>query len=89
MVIETRSSLNEPDLRSGRVPEGAEKTAVTFNGSFRNELLNETLLSMLAEACKQIGAWKEDYNRHRPHSSLGNLTPQEFAMKSRLETKAA
>jgi len=56
VVIETRSSLNEPDLRSGRVPEGAEKTAVTFNGSFRNELLNETLLSMLAEARKQIGA---------------------------------
>ncbi|WP_407690590.1 integrase core domain-containing protein [Rhodophyticola porphyridii] len=33
--------------------------------------------------------WNEDYNQHRPHSSLGNLTPQEFAMKSRLETKAA
>ena len=60
-----------------------------FNGGFRDELLNETLLSRLAEAREQIGAWKEDCNRHRPHSSLGNLTPQEFAMKSRLETKAA
>lgn len=61
----------------------------SFNGSFRDELLNETLFSTLAEAREKIGAWKEDYNRHRPHSSLGNLTPQEFAMKSRLETKAA
>jgi putative transposase len=61
----------------------------SFNGSFRDELLNETLFSSLAEAREKIATWKEDYNRHRPHSSLGNLTPQEFAMKSRLETKAA
>ncbi|MCL5777890.1 IS3 family transposase [Limibaculum sp. FT325] len=61
----------------------------SFNGSFRDELLNETLFSSLAEAREKITAWKEDYNRNRPHSSLGNLTPQEFAIKSRLETKAA
>lgn len=61
----------------------------SFNGSFRDELLNETLFSSLTEARETIGAWKEDYNRNRPHSSLGNLTPQEFAMKSRLETQAA
>ncbi|WP_152511243.1 MULTISPECIES: integrase core domain-containing protein [unclassified Labrenzia] len=29
----------------------------------------------LAEAGSQITAWKEDYNRNRPHLSLGNLTP--------------
>ena len=61
----------------------------SFNGSFRDELLNETLFSSLAEAREKTTAWKDDYNRHRPHSSLGNLTPQEFATKSRLETKAA
>ena len=59
-----------------------------FNGSFRDELLNQTLFSTLAEAQEKITAWNEDYNRKRPHSSLGNLTPQEFAKKSRLETKA-
>jgi putative transposase len=53
----------------------------SFNGSFRDELLNETLFSTLAEARTKITAWKEDYNRTRPHSSLGNLTPEEFAMK--------
>lgn len=61
----------------------------SFNRSFRDELLNETLFSSLAEAREKITAWKEDYNRQRPHSSLGNLTPEEFAMKSRLETQAA
>ena len=43
----------------------------------------------VAQAREKITAWKDDYNRYRPHSSLGNLTPQEFSMKSRLETKAA
>ncbi|MCC1495173.1 integrase core domain-containing protein, partial [Cognatishimia sp. F0-27] len=61
----------------------------SFNGSFRDELLNETLFSSLTEARDKIEAWKDDYNRQRPHSSLGNLTPLEFAMKWRLETKAA
>lgn len=61
----------------------------SFNGSFRDELLNETLFSTLAEARTKITAWKEDCSRIRPHSSLGNLAPEEFAMKTRLEMKAA
>ena len=61
----------------------------SFNGSFRDECLNETLFSSLSEARQRISAWKEDYNRHRPHSSLGNLTPNEFATKLALEKLAA
>ena len=61
----------------------------SFNGSFRDECLNETLFSSLAEARAQITLCKEGYNRHRPHSSLGNITPSEFAMKMALETRAA
>ena len=61
----------------------------SFIGSFRDELLNETLFTTLAEAKTHITAWKEDYNRNRPHSSLGNLTPYEFAAKMTLENEAA
>ena len=61
----------------------------SFNGSFRDECLNETLFSSMAEARNQITAWKEDYNTHRPHSSLGNSTPNEFAKKMALEKQAA
>lgn len=61
----------------------------SFNGSFRDECLNETLFSSLPEARVRIAHWKEDYNHHRPHSSLGNLTPNEFASKLALETRAA
>ena len=61
----------------------------SFNGSFRDECLNETLFSSLAEARNRITNWKEDYNSQRPHSSLGNLTPDEFATKLALEKQAA
>jgi putative transposase len=61
----------------------------SFNGSFRDECLNETLFSSLTEARTQITAWKEDYNQNRPPSSLGNITPNEFAKKMALEKQAA
>lgn len=61
----------------------------SFNGRLRDELLNETLFSSLAEARVAITDWKEDYNNHRPHSALGNIPPVEFAMKIRLEKQAA
>jgi len=61
----------------------------SFNGSFRDECLNETLFSSLGEARDQIAAWKEDYNSQRPHSSLGNITPNEFVRKLALEKQAA
>lgn len=47
------------------------------------------LFSSLHEARRHITAWKEDYNQQRPQSSLGNITPSEFAMKMVLEKHAA
>ena len=61
----------------------------SFNGRFRDECLNDTLFSTLTEARTAIRSWKEDYNRHRPHSALGNLSPAEFASKATLEKQAA
>ncbi|EHS49673.1 Integrase catalytic region [Rhizobium sp. PDO1-076] len=61
----------------------------SFNGSFRDDCLNETLFSSLAQARAAITAWKEDYNWNRPHSSMGNITPSEFAMKMVMEKRAA
>ena len=61
----------------------------SFNGRLRDELLNETLFSSLAHAKAVLAAWKEDYNRTRPHSALGNLPPAEYAEKIRLAREAA
>jgi putative transposase len=50
----------------------------SFNGRFRDECLNEHWFISLEDARRNIEAWREDYNQVRPHSSLGNQTPQEF-----------
>jgi putative transposase len=46
----------------------------------RDECFNEHIFLSLAEARGTIEAWREDYNLRRPHSSLGALTPVEFAL---------
>ena len=51
----------------------------SFNGRVRDELLNVEQFSCLAEARVVIADWRDDYNRNRPHSALGMLTPAAFA----------
>jgi putative transposase len=51
----------------------------SFNGRMRDELLNQHWWRTLNEAREAVGAYREDYNRVRPHSTLGNRTPEEFA----------
>ncbi len=51
----------------------------SFNGKFRDECLNQHWFTDLDDARHTIAAWREDYNRVRPHSALGNLTPVAFA----------
>jgi putative transposase len=53
--------------------------AESFNGKLRDECLNEHVFCSLAQARRIIEAWRVDYNTARPHSSLGYLTPEEFA----------
>ena len=49
----------------------------SFNGSLRDECLNEEIFDSLADARRKLALWRYDYNNVRPHSSLGNLTPAE------------
>ncbi len=50
-----------------------------INGRLRDESLNETLFTSLAQARVALGCWRADYNNTRPHSQLGWKTPSEFA----------
>ena len=51
----------------------------SFNGTLRNECLNENWFTDLADARQVIETWRRKYNEVRPHSSLGYLTPEEYA----------
>ena len=33
---------------------------------------------------EKVEEWRRDYNKDRPHSSLGNVTPEEYAMQTQL-----
>jgi putative transposase len=51
----------------------------SFNGRLRDEFLNETLFTTLAQARIMLTIWRADYNGARPHSKLNWQTPSAFA----------
>jgi putative transposase len=64
-------------IRPGRpVENGIE----SLNGRLRDECLNDEIFFDLANAREKLERWRRDYNEHRPHSSLDDQTPTEFAM---------
>lgn len=54
----------------------------SFNGRFRQECLNEHWFLSLDDAREKVESWRRDYNENRPHSSLDNATPEEFAARA-------
>ena len=47
----------------------------SFNGKLRDELLNGEIFTTLQEAKVLTEVWRRQYNRVRPHSSLGYRPP--------------
>jgi hypothetical protein len=50
-------------------PNSILTTCPLFRGKIRNDLCEPY----------KLAEWKSDYNKTRPHSSLGGLSPLEFA----------
>jgi len=51
----------------------------SFHDKLRDECLNREIFGSLLEAKIIVENWRGEYNTERPHSSLGNKTPEEFA----------
>jgi putative transposase len=51
----------------------------SFNGRLRDEFLSRRNFKTIEHAEDEISIWCRHYNETRPHSSLGNLSPKEFA----------
>jgi len=63
-------------IRPGRPMENGH--VESFHGRLRDECLNASWFWNLWDARRKIAAWREQYNRERPHSALGYRTPEEF-----------
>jgi putative transposase len=63
--------------RPGRPTDNAY--VESFNGTLRSECLNTHWFASLAEARQLSQAWRQEYNETRPHRSLGEKTPCDFA----------
>ena len=64
-------------IRPGKPMENA--FVESFQGRFRDECLNLHWFKTLQDARETIETWRIEYNTERPHSSLNDLTPAEYA----------
>lgn len=61
----------------------------SFNARLRQELLNASWFTSLADARTCMEAWRKEYNEDRPHTALQNRTPREFIEEGRAAEKVA
>lgn len=52
----------------------------SFNGTFRDDCLNQHWFNSIQEARLLINHWRHEYNQLRPHSSIGRIPPNAFAL---------
>jgi putative transposase len=71
-------------IRTGLIEPGKpwqNGVAESFNGRLRDECLSVEWFRSREEARVVIATWRKHYNEDRPHSSLGNLTPNAYASR--------
>jgi len=77
--------LNGVELDFSRPGKPVDNAFIeSFNGRLRQECHNESWFLSLEDAREKVEAWRDHYNRERPHSALGNLAPQEYALVTSL-----
>jgi putative transposase len=81
-----RNGVKLDFIRPGKPVENAY--IESFNGRLRQECLEENWFTSMQDAREKIEDWRVDYNEHRPHTSLGNQTPREFAAQWELSRTA-
>jgi len=59
-----------------------------FNRTVRDGLLDVWLFHSLDQVRNQAHEFMTDYNRERPHESLGNISPVEYAAKIKTDSGA-
>jgi len=75
-------------IRSDNGPEFMARAIQRWMSRLRDEFLSTEMFESLAAARKLTAAWRNDYNHYRPHSSLGYVTPVEFAARCAASVRA-
>ena len=79
-AMETWAYQNDVKLDLIRPGKPVENGYIeSFNGRLRDECLNGEIFFSLADVREKLESWRRDYNEDRPHSSLDDRTPAEFA----------
>jgi len=78
-AVELRAGWSQDGHTSGTRNGGKTTLIELFNASVRKELLNASWFTSLADARLRMDAWTKEYNEDRPHTSLKNQTPREYA----------
>jgi putative transposase len=89
-LLDQWAYLNRVKLDFSRPGKPTDNAFIeAFNARLRAECLNASWLLSMADARDRIEAWRIDYNEERPHTSLGNLTPRQFARQAQPARKVA
>lgn len=89
-LLDQWAYLNKVELdfsRPGKPTNNAYVEAV--NRRLRQECLNASWFLSMDDARTRINNWRTEYTETRPHSSLGNLTPNAFAAQLNETQKVA
>lgn len=83
-VMDAWSDIHQVQLAFIRPGKPTENAFIeSFNGRLRMECLDVEIFRSMAEVQGKLAAWRYDFNHRRPHSSIGDLTPKEFAARHR------
>jgi len=59
-----------------------------FNRTYREAVLDMYVFNTLDEVRQYTEQWLKEYNEHRPHESLGDLTPREYLFRHHPEVSS-
>ena len=91
IAYKIRDWLKANDIKSHYITPGSpwEQCYIeSFHDKLRDEFLNREIFYSLKEAEILLEGWRKEYNEERIHSSLGYLTPDEYAANAQIPLRA-